>query len=88
MTLHAPARRARRPRGRRGRARVPGPLLAVLLAAATFAVGVALGQTLGEDPDTGQTQTFVRTLRPLPLSAERTTVTATVTSTVTAGIDD
>ena len=85
MTLHVPARGPRRRRGRQRRARFPGPLLAGLLAAATFAIGLALGQTLAENPDTGGMRTFVRTLKPVPVSAEPTTVTVTVT---VAGTDD
>jgi len=41
-----------------------------------FAVGVALGEALHDNPGKGETQTLVRTLRPLPLApAARTTVT-------------
>jgi hypothetical protein len=43
-----------------------------------FAVGVALGEALHDNPGKGETQTLVRTLRPLPLApAARTTVTVT-----------
>ena len=43
-----------------------------------FAVGVALGEALHDDPGKGETRTLVRTLRPLPLApAARTTVTVT-----------
>ena len=43
-----------------------------------FAVGVALGEALHDNPGNGETQTLVRTLRPLPLApAARTTVTVT-----------
>jgi hypothetical protein len=54
----------------------------VLLAAAglviAFAVGVALGQSLGDGSGATGTQTIVRTLKPLPLApAARETVTIT-----------
>ena len=47
-----------------------------------FAVGVALGQTLDDNPDPANspTTTSIRTLGPLPLSSPSTvTVTVTVT---------
>lgn len=54
---------------------------ALLVAAAllvVFAIGVALGEALHDNPGKGETQTLVRTLRPLPLApAARTTVTVT-----------
>ena len=54
----------------------------LLVAAAflvVFAVGIALGEALHDNPGKGDTQTLVRTLRPLPLApAARTTVTITV----------
>ena len=50
-----------------------------VLVLAGFAVGIALGESLGEGPSPG-TQSLVRTLEPLPLApAARTTVTVTVT---------
>lgn len=53
-------------------------MLAFVLVA--FAIGVALGQSLGEGRSPGGTQSLVRTLKPLPLApAARTTVTVTVT---------
>jgi hypothetical protein len=54
-----------------------------LLAAAAgavviFAVGVAVGESLHDNPKPGGTQTLVRTLNPLPLApAARETVTVT-----------
>lgn len=46
---------------------------------AVFAVGVALGEALHDNPGSGDTQTLIRTLRPLPLApAARETVTVTV----------
>ena len=55
-----------------------------LLAAAAgavviFGVGVAVGESLHDNPRPGGTQTLIRTLKPLPLPpAARTTVTITV----------
>ena len=44
-----------------------------------FAIGIALGQALHDNPQPGGTQTLVRTLQPLPLApAARETVTITV----------
>ncbi len=62
-----------------------GPALRALAAAVVglllFAAGLAVGSVLDDnpDPDTSPTQTLVRTLGPLPLSAPPT-VTVTVTS--------
>ena len=55
-------------------------LAAVALAAAVvFALGIAVGESLHDNPGPGGTQTLVRTLRPLPLApAARETVTVTV----------
>ena len=55
-------------------------LLAVAAGAiVVFALGVALGEALHDNPRPGGTQTLVRTLRPLPLApAARETVTVTV----------
>jgi len=48
----------------------------VLGLAIAFAVGIALGQSLHDNPAPGGTETFVRTLMPLQLPpAARTTVT-------------
>lgn len=53
----------------------------ILLGAAVlvvFALGVALGQALNDNPQPGR-QTLIRTLEPLPLApAARETVTVTV----------
>jgi hypothetical protein len=49
---------------------------AALGAAVVFAVGIALGEALHDNPQPGGTQTLVRTLTPLQLPpAARTTVT-------------
>ena len=46
--------------------------------AVVFAVGVAVGEALHDNPQPGGSQTLVRTLRPLPLApAARETVTVT-----------
>jgi len=43
-----------------------------------FAVGVAVGQALRDNPEPGGDRTYVRTLKPLPLAPARETVTVTV----------
>jgi hypothetical protein len=54
-------------------------LAAVVAAVVLFVVGVAVGESLHDNPKPGGTQTIVRTLRPLPLApAARETVTVTV----------
>jgi hypothetical protein len=53
----------------------------VLLAAAVvvvFAIGVALGQALHDNPKPGGAHTVVRTLSPLPIAPAQETVTVTV----------
>ena len=63
MTSDPPAAyRRRAPR----RSAWPRVLALVLGAAVLFAVGVALGLALDDRPVPGGTQTFVRTLEPLP----------------------
>jgi hypothetical protein len=54
-------------RRRRRRRRWPRVLLLSFLVAAVFALGVAFGQALHDNPKPGGTQTLVRTLKPLPL---------------------
>jgi hypothetical protein len=50
----------------------------VVVVAAVFAVGVALGEALHDNPRPGGEQRIVRTLKPLPLApAARETVTIT-----------
>ncbi|HWJ31489.1 MAG TPA: hypothetical protein VNR59_04040 [Gaiellaceae bacterium] len=54
-------------------------LAAAAGAVVVFAVGVALGESLHDNPKPGGTQTLVRTLKPLALApAARETVTVTV----------
>lgn len=56
-------------------------LAAAVVAVVTFAVGVAVGEALHDNPKPGGTQTLVRTLKPLPLApAARETVTVTVSN--------
>jgi hypothetical protein len=46
-----------------------------------FVLGIALAQSLDDNPGTGGTQTIVRTLKPLALTpAARQTVTITVSN--------
>ncbi len=73
--IAGPAPRRPRPRA----ARRPRRLLVAAGLLVVFAVGVALGQALQDNPSPGGTQTRVRTLRPLQLPpAARSTVTVTV----------
>jgi hypothetical protein len=54
-------------------------LLLTAAVLAVFAVGIALGQALNDNPEPGGTQTLIRTLKALPLApAARATVTVTV----------
>jgi hypothetical protein len=54
-------------------------VLLVVGVVAVFAVGVAVGEALHDNPNPGGTQSLVRTLQPLPLApAARQTVTVTV----------
>ena len=54
-------------------------LAAAAGAVVVFAVGVAVGESLHDNPKPGGTQTLVRTLKPLELApAARETVTVTV----------
>ena len=62
--LDARLARRRSPRSRRW----PKVVAAVLVAAALFALGLAVGLALEDRPVPGGTQTFVRTLEPLPQS--------------------
>ncbi len=53
-------------------------LLTLLAAIVCFGIGVAVGEALHDNPKPGGTQTFVRTLTPLPLApAPGATVTVT-----------
>lgn len=57
--------RPRRPARRRGRTLLKVAACIVVLAA-VLAVGIALGEALHDGPQAGVTQTYVRTLTPLP----------------------
>jgi hypothetical protein len=50
-------------------------VVAAGLAALAFALGVAVGEALEDNPSPGGSVTRVRTLRPLPLPPARVTVT-------------
>ena len=77
-STRAPDRRARARRRRpRGLAVWGVRLAAVLL---TFAVGVAIGRALRDNPETGRERTYVRTLRPGAVPPPPRTVTVTVES--------
>lgn len=61
---------------RRSRRRLRRHLLSLVGVAIVFAVGVALGEALHDNPRPGGTRTLVRTIAPLQLPpAARTTVT-------------
>jgi hypothetical protein len=62
--LEARLARRRSPRSRRW----PKVVAAIVVAAALFALGLSLGLALEDRPVPGGTQTFVRTLEPLPQS--------------------
>ena len=68
-----------RPPRRRGRGPIRAAAALALLALA-FALGVAFGQALEENPDPGGTQTSIRTLKPADLAPPPETVTVTVSS--------
>ena len=74
MSTPSRARPARRPRRRRPLLRLLVGLVAI---AAVFALGLALGEALHDNPPGGETQTLIRTLKPLPLPPARETVTVT-----------
>ena len=67
MTLDAEARLSRR--AARRRRTWPRVVAAVVGAMLLFALGLALGLALDDRPVPGGTQTFVRTLEPLPQTA-------------------
>ena len=74
MSTPATRRPGRRPpRKRRGWVRFLVVLGAIVV---VFAIGLALGQALHDNPS-GGTQTVVRTLKPLPLPPAQETVTVT-----------
>ncbi len=55
------------------------PLSFAIAVVVVFVVGLAVGEALDDSPKPGGSQTFVRTLQPLPLApAALETVTVTV----------
>jgi len=76
--LERPSRESRtRPQRRKLLVRI---VLAVLLLALAFLVGVAFARTLDEQVEPGGVVTNVRTLTPLPEEPPARTLTVTVTS--------
>ena len=76
--LERPSRESRtRPQRRKLLVRI---VLAVLLLALAFLVGVAFARTLDEQVEPGGVVTNVRTLTPLPQEPPARTLTVTVTS--------
>ena len=59
------------------RARRRGLAAALLAGAMLFALGVAVGEALHDNPSPGGTKTRVRTLKPIALPPARETVTVT-----------
>ena len=72
MSTSVPPRRDRRPPKRRRLLRL---WILALVVIAVFAAGLALGESLKDNPKPGGTQTLVRTLKPLPLPPAQETVT-------------
>lgn len=70
----------RRPPRRRRRERISRAILAVVLLALAFLLGMATARTLDERPSPGDAVTTVRTLTPLPQQPPARTVTVTVTA--------
>jgi hypothetical protein len=77
---------ARRAPGRRARsrrtpaARLAGWAARLAVLALAFAVGIAVGRSLEDNPDPGGERTYVRTLKPRAVSPARETVTVTVST--------
>ena len=65
-----------RPRRRRGR-RIAGWILRIVIVAAVFVAGLAIGRAVEDAPSPGGTQTIVRTLEPLTIEPQERTVTVT-----------
>jgi hypothetical protein len=74
VTLDREALAVRRARRRR-RAVAWRWVVGVALIVCVFAVGLALGEALHDNPKPGGERTTQRTLRPLPLSPQTVTVT-------------
>jgi hypothetical protein len=77
--LERPSRERPRSPRRRRRERAVKIVLAIVLLALAFLLGIAFARTLDERPEQGDTVTNVRTLSPLPQSPPTRTVTVTVT---------
>jgi hypothetical protein len=75
VSTPAAHRRDRRPPRRPARQRA---LLWAIGFVVLFGAGLAIGQALDDNPSSGDTQTVVRTLKPLELPPVRETVTVTV----------
>ncbi len=73
-------RRRERSRSRAARARrIAGWLLGLIVLAAAFVAGLAIGKAVEEGPNPGGTQTIVRTIEPLTVEPRERTVTVTTT---------
>jgi hypothetical protein len=70
-----------RPRSARRGGRLGRGLLVAAGLAVAFVAGIGLGEALDDQPNAGGSQTVVRTLRPLPITAvPAETVTVTVSN--------
>lgn len=78
--MSAARRRAARRRSDRASRRAARAALVGLAGALLFLLGLAVGQATRENPRPGGTQTLVRTLDPLPLAPQASTVTVTTSS--------
>jgi hypothetical protein len=68
----------RRPRDRPGSRPKRGRLIAgIALLVLVFLLGVAFGQALHDNPNPGESRTFIRTFQPVPASTTTATATAT-----------
>lgn len=69
-----PSRSVRRPSNRRRLLRLGIGAVALVVA---FGAGLAIGQSLDDNPGVGRSQTLVRTLKPLEVPPAPVTVTVT-----------
>jgi hypothetical protein len=67
MSEPSPRRRPRRPKAWPRRAIIAGLVIAI------FVLGIALGEALNDGPPAPSTQTYVRTLEPVPQQPATTT---------------